>query len=84
MSDSSFSVSVRYFALLREERGEGEETVQTTAANATELYAELRARHGFSLSPESVRLAVNDEFAAWDTTLEEGDTVGFLPPVSGG
>lgn len=84
MSDSPFSVTVRYFATLREERGEGEELVQTTAQSAEELYRELKTRHGFSLTTEVVRLAVNDEFASWDTTLEDGDNVGLLPPVSGG
>jgi molybdopterin converting factor subunit 1 len=26
----------------------------------------------------------NQEFAAWDTRLGEGDEIAFLPPVSGG
>jgi len=26
----------------------------------------------------------NEEFAAWDTPVSEGDTIAFLPPVSGG
>lgn len=84
MPDSPLPVTVRYFAMLREERGQAEEVVRTTAESADALYAELKERHGFSLSIEAVRLAVNDEFASWDTTLEEGDDVGLLPPVSGG
>jgi molybdopterin converting factor small subunit len=32
----------------------------------------------------SLRLAVNEEFAAEDRVLAEGDAVAVLPPVSGG
>lgn len=32
----------------------------------------------------SVRVAVNEGYAAWDTTLHDGDAVAFLPPVAGG
>ena len=33
---------------------------------------------------ERMRVAVNDEFVAWDHALVSGDTVAFLPPMSGG
>ena len=33
---------------------------------------------------ESVRLAVNRAYAPFDQTLNAGDEVSFLPPVSGG
>ena len=32
----------------------------------------------------SISVAVNKQFASWQTILHEGDEVGFLPPVSGG
>lgn len=32
----------------------------------------------------SVRLAVNRAYASFDRTLEAGDEVSFIPPVSGG
>ncbi|HEY3757778.1 MAG TPA: MoaD/ThiS family protein [Opitutaceae bacterium] len=75
---------VQYFALLREQRGAGEETCETTANNPVDLYNELRARHSFSLPPERVRAAINDEFAAPSAPLNDGDRVAFLPPVAGG
>ncbi len=77
-------VHVRYFALLREQRGLGEEPVATSAATARELYEELRGRHGFTLAAERLRVAVNDEFEPWDVVLRDSDTVAFLPPVAGG
>jgi molybdopterin converting factor small subunit len=38
----------------------------------------------FSALPEQTRVAVNAEFADWDTPLAGGDEVAFLPPMSGG
>jgi molybdopterin converting factor small subunit len=48
------------------------------------LYAELRKRHGFSLPPERVLVALNEEFAQWTDEPRPGDEVVFLPPVAGG
>jgi len=75
---------VLYFASLRDRAGCDAETAQSTHADARQLYEELRERHGFTLRRESLRLAVNGEFAAWERPLADGDEVAFLPPVSGG
>lgn len=75
---------ILYFASLRDAAGSDREEVLSAHADARTLYAELRARHGFRLQAESLRLAVNGEFAPWDRPLEDGDEVAFLPPVSGG
>lgn len=78
------SITVQYFALLREQAGRSDETVRTQAADPAGLFAELRDRHRFSLAREALKVAVNDDFAAWDTTLRDGDRVVFIPPVAGG
>ncbi len=75
---------VQYFALLREQRGVRDETLETAAATPVALYEELRARHAFTLPANRVRAAVNDEFVAADAALREGDRVVFIPPVAGG
>jgi molybdopterin-guanine dinucleotide biosynthesis protein A len=75
---------VQYFALLREQAGRREETVSTTAATPRELYAELSARHRFSLGSEHLKVAVNADFCDWSRPLVAGDTVVFIPPVAGG
>jgi sulfur-carrier protein len=80
----SKSIVVQYFAVLREQAGCGEERVETSAASASELYAELAARHGFSLPQRLLKVAVNDDFALWGQALVEGDRVVFIPPVAGG
>jgi molybdopterin synthase sulfur carrier subunit len=75
---------ILYFASLRDAAGRDAETAESMHADARQLYAELRQRHGFSLRQESLRLAVNGEFAGWDRALADGDEIAFLPPVSGG
>lgn len=78
------AVRVQYYALLREQAGRSEESLSTSARDPRELYAELQARHPFSLAPEMLRVAVNDEFADWSRPLAAGDVVVFIPPVAGG
>ncbi len=77
-------VHVTYFALLREQRGLGAETLETTAGDAATLYDELRGRHGFSLPRERVRVAIGGDFARWEQPLVEGAELAFIPPVAGG
>jgi molybdopterin converting factor subunit 1 len=78
------TVRVRYFAILREQRGLDEERVATSAATAAELYEELRVLHGFTLPVNRLRVAVNDEFGSWGAPVRDGDALVFVPPVAGG
>ena len=75
---------VQYFALLREQAGRRDEAVTTGAPTPRELFAELAARHGFTLAPEHLKVAVNSEFSDWSRPLAAGDHVVFIPPVAGG
>ena len=78
------TVHIQYFAVLRELAGRSNETVQTNAESAEQLYGELLDRYEFKLSPDHLRVVVNDAFGDWATTLSDGDEVVFLPPVAGG
>ncbi|MFZ9477314.1 MAG: molybdenum cofactor biosynthesis protein MoaAD [Gammaproteobacteria bacterium] len=78
------TLTVQYFALLREQAGCSAETVRSTARTPAELYAELASRHPFSLSQDMLKVAINAEFGDWAQPLAEGDTVVFIPPVAGG
>jgi len=80
----SRSLKVQYFAALREQRGLAEESLQSSAQTTAELYAELRARHRFTLEAPLVRAAVNGRMVAPSHPLAPGDSVVFLPPVAGG
>lgn len=77
-------LTIHYYALMREQAGRSEETVHTAAATPGALYAELQARHPFTLAPAQLKVAVNNAFTDWTRTLHEGDAVVFIPPVAGG
>jgi molybdopterin converting factor subunit 1 len=79
-------VHVRYFARLRELAGTDSETVEQVPVTSTlnELYRGLQRIHPALPDPESVRVAVNQEFAEWSTGIPHGGEVAFIPPVSGG
>ena len=81
----AIAVRVRFFARLRELAGVETETLQIAPSSSlADTYEALRARHS-SLPPrDSVRGAVNQEFAEWSTKISDGDEVAFIPPVSGG
>jgi molybdopterin synthase sulfur carrier subunit len=77
------SVTVLYFASLRDSAGIGSEVVDRPDSLA-ELYRSLRARHGFSLAQEKLRVAVDGAFSDWDAAIDDGAEIAFIPPVSGG
>jgi molybdopterin synthase sulfur carrier subunit len=77
-------ITVHYFAMLREQRGLDEESIERTSPSLRELYRDLREAYTFTVSDEHVRPAVNDAFCDWDRPLRDGDRVVFIPPVAGG
>lgn len=78
------TVTVLYFASLRDAAGMASEVVQTDAADLRALYAQLQSRHGFSLATDRLRVAVDGSFVKWDDVIGSGNEVAFIPPVSGG
>jgi molybdopterin-guanine dinucleotide biosynthesis protein A len=83
-NSSPMQLRIQYYALMREQAGRSEETLQTSAATPADLYAELAARYGFTLSREQLKVAVNSEFSDWSRRLAANDAVVFIPPVAGG
>jgi molybdopterin synthase sulfur carrier subunit len=84
------TLSLLYFAWLRERVGTAEESLPIPAGVATvgDLVEWLRGRgpgHAAAFAQANrVRCAVNQEFAGPDTPLRPGDEVAFFPPVTGG
>jgi molybdopterin converting factor subunit 1 len=78
-------VRVRLFASLRELLGPERSLELPDGATAEEVWQAL-AREAPALAARrpSLAVAVNREYAGFETALREGDEVGFIPPVSGG
>jgi molybdopterin-guanine dinucleotide biosynthesis protein A len=77
-------LKIQYYAILREQAGRSEETLETIATTPADVYAQLHARYGFTLDREQLKVAVNSEFSDWTRTLRSGDALVFIPPVAGG
>jgi molybdenum cofactor guanylyltransferase len=77
-------LKIQYYALMREQAGRSEESLDTSAATPADLYDELTRRYGFTLTREQLKVAVNSEFSDWSRRLTAGDAVVFIPPVAGG
>jgi molybdopterin converting factor subunit 1 len=79
-------VHVRLFASLRETAGVGELALELRAeATPEDVWRELAHRHpALDARRRSLTASVNRRYAAFDTPLQEGDEVVFIPPVSGG
>jgi molybdopterin converting factor subunit 1 len=79
-------VKVLFFGRLRELLGKSEDYAELAGGESLASLFESYARRypqlaGFRSSLVASR---NQEFAAWDTQLDAGDEIAFLPPVSGG
>jgi molybdopterin-guanine dinucleotide biosynthesis protein A len=83
-SSNPMQLKIQYYALMREQAGRSEETLETSASTPADLYLELVARYGFTLPREQLKVAVNSEFSDWSRKLKVGDAVVFIPPVAGG
>ena len=80
----SKSLTIRYFAIFRENAGTGEETVSLDAHTAADVFDLLKDRHGSEEPLGHCKIAINDVMADWDSTVADGDTVLLFPPVAGG
>ena len=78
------TITVRYFAMFREHAGVSEETLETAAETAHDVFEETRSRHGSSEPNGHCKVAINDHMADWNTPVKNGDTVLLFPPVAGG
>ena len=81
-------VTLRYFASIREDLGQGSETVETAAPTLAALRDELIGRGaGYAQSlarGRAVRVALNQVMADESAVLTDGAEIGFFPPVTGG
>ncbi|QXZ10140.1 molybdopterin converting factor subunit 1 [Comamonas sp. Y33R10-2] len=82
------TITVRYFASIREALGVGSESLQTAALTVGALREELMSRSDAAASAlaagKAVRMALNQDMCSADAVLKNGDEVAFFPPVTGG
>lgn len=82
------TITVRYFASIREAIGAAQELVETDATTLGGLRDELIARGGAHASSlargKAVRMALNQTLSDEASTLPAGAEVAFFPPVTGG
>lgn len=81
------TVKVRLFASLKDIVGHSELNLRVAdeAITPRSIFYELRTRYPeLERYQPVVRVAVNHEYATWDTRVGSGDEVVFFPPVSGG
>ncbi len=80
-------VTVRWFAMLREEAGQDSCDVELPeAATAADAVAAASDQADLSVAARSIPvvLAINREQVSPDAIVSDGDEVAVLPPVSGG
>jgi sulfur-carrier protein len=81
-------IDVRYFAWLRERIGLPHERLATTAPTVAALVEELRAREDRYAAAfadiSALRVALDQELADFDASLEGVREVAFFPPMTGG
>ncbi|QEA13710.1 MULTISPECIES: MoaD/ThiS family protein [Comamonas] len=82
------TVTVRYFASIREGMGRERESVSTRAQTLAALRQELIARGApwadCLAEGRALRMALDQAMAGADAPLPDGAEVAFFPPVTGG
>lgn len=76
------SITVKYFAILRERMGRDQELLEPDkAATVAEVWSAVS--EGQSL-PANILMAINMEYVEASHAVKDGDEVAFFPPVTGG
>ncbi len=76
------SITIRYFASLKENIGRSEETLPYPG--------QISVRDVWSMAnpnrplPDNLLAAINMDYVDLDSVVQEGDEVAFFPPVTGG
>lgn len=78
-------IHLLYFASLRTRAGLAEEELDLPEGTTpSALWDDLKARFGWTPERGQCAIAVNDDYATWDTVLKDRDRVVFLTPIAGG
>jgi molybdopterin synthase sulfur carrier subunit len=75
------SITVRFFASVRERLGKAQEVIDSAGINTV---ADVWKHSAQIALPGNLLAAVNMEYARPDQPVRDGDEVAFFPPVTGG
>ena len=76
------AITIKYFASLKESMGVDSESLAAESVNnVQEVLNKISQVHTM---PENLLVAVNQEYARFDSAVVDGDEVAFFPPVTGG
>lgn len=76
-------VKILFFAGLKEQADKDQLEVEASGMTVSKMCEKYLADLNMSGLSQAM-IAVNEEYADAETILQEGDTVAFIPPVSGG
>lgn len=76
-------VKVLLFAKFQEAAGRDSVEIEAAGQPVKHVKSVLKENYGL-LDLDQATVAVNEEYTNMDTELKDGDTVAFIPPVSGG
>ncbi|RFA36292.1 molybdopterin converting factor subunit 1 [Virgibacillus dokdonensis] len=76
-------VEILLFAQLREDIGTDRLQVEAEAMTIHELKKQLQESYSLS-QMETMMTAINEEYVKDSEVIKAGDTIAFIPPVSGG
>lgn len=76
------SITVKFFASLRESFGISEDTITHTEVNSV-LDVWSKSTNGANM-PVNTLMAINMDYVDSDHKVQDGDEVAFFPPVTGG
>lgn len=74
---------ILFFAHLRDEAGHESVEIEAAGKTVAELKEIIAGKYGVEKLDSSMT-AINEEFSSNDEVIKEGDTIAFIPPVSGG
>lgn len=77
-------VKVLFFAQIQEEVGAKELDFDAAGKTVQEVKNIYLEKYDIADLLAEAMVAVNEEYAKDDTILQAGDTLAFIPPVSGG
>lgn len=81
-------VTLKYFASLKSISGKEEEQLdlgkETTVQQLSETLSKTTPQISEMIQEKRIIVSVNQDVAALDAIIRDGDEVAFLPPFSGG